>query len=70
VIIGQNNPKRGQIEPWASNLPGIVSSIRRSPRNTYWVSFLQVRHAGAPGPLDQLGNNPGQRGTMINSVRQ
>lgn len=63
--IGWNSTKRGTIEPFATNLPGFVGNIRRSPRNTYWVGLSRARHSSKPSILDIYGNQPRLRGALL-----
>ena len=64
--IGPNTPKRGAIELFAGNLPGVVDNIRRTPRGTFWVGLSQARHHDLPSVLDRYGDKPKTRAALIN----
>ncbi|XP_070181108.1 adipocyte plasma membrane-associated protein-like [Littorina saxatilis] len=68
--IGPDHPKRGSLEVFADNLPGVVDNIRRSPRKTYWVGIAQSRHYPMPSVLDIYGDNAKIRGALISMVNR
>ena len=57
-------PKKGQLEPLVTNLPGVPDNINRASDGTYWVAF-----AGMRTPVwDLAASMPGFRRRMIKQV--
>ena len=40
--------KRGQVEIWIDNLPGLPDNIRRTTAGSYWVALTVTRHPNSP----------------------
>ncbi|KAK2143487.1 hypothetical protein LSH36_838g01017 [Paralvinella palmiformis] len=40
--------KKGQVEIFSDNLPGLPDNIRRNPSGNYWVALTVVRHPNGP----------------------
>ncbi|GAA3524515.1 SMP-30/gluconolactonase/LRE family protein [Aeromicrobium panaciterrae] len=57
-------PKKGQLEPFAVNLPGIPDNINRASDGTYWVAFAGMRTPS----WDLACKLPGFRRRMIKEV--
>lgn len=57
-------PKKGELEPLVTNLPGVPDNINRASDGTYWVAF-----AGMRTPVwDLAASMPGFRRRMIKQV--
>jgi len=50
--------KKGQIEVFAENLPGVPDNIRLNPRGNYWIGQCSTRIPGKKSPLEILGPVP------------
>uniref|UniRef100_T1IQL5 polyribonucleotide nucleotidyltransferase n=1 Tax=Strigamia maritima TaxID=126957 RepID=T1IQL5_STRMM len=50
--------KKGQIEIFTDNLPGIPDNIHRTNRGTYWVALVGVRYAGKQTFPETFGSYP------------
>jgi hypothetical protein len=57
--------KRGSLEVFTINLPGVVDNIRRSPRDTFWVALSQSRHSRLPSVLDRYGDDRRVRASLM-----
>ncbi|KAK6180849.1 hypothetical protein SNE40_008827 [Patella caerulea] len=62
--------KRGEMEIFAENLPGIPDNIRRTPRGTYWVGLAGARFAGKFSFLDYAADKPWLRKIITKIVSQ
>ena len=59
-----DGPKKGQVEPLVTNLPGVPDNINRASDGTYWVAFAGMRTPA----WDLAASMPAFRRRMIKQV--
>lgn len=59
-------PKKGLVEPFSENLPGLPDNIRLAADNrSFYLAFFELRHEGTPSSVDYLAPKAWLRYTLV-----